>query len=34
MNLLKTPKNIWSIEEYNLMTILTDPKVMGLIKKI
>ena len=34
MNLLKTPKNQWSAEEYNLLSILTDPKVMALIKKI
>ena len=34
MTLLKTPKNQWSVAEYQLMAILTDPKIMALIKKI
>ena len=34
MTLLKTPKNQWNPEEYKLMAMLTDPKIMALIKKI
>lgn len=34
MNLLKTSKNQWTTDEIKLMSVLTDPKIMGLIKKI
>lgn len=34
MNLLKTDKELWGIKDKKLMSILMDPKVMSLIKKI
>lgn len=34
INLLKTPKTAWNEDEKKLMLVLSDPKIMNLIKNI
>ena len=32
--LMKTPKDMWSNNDTELMKILSDPKILNIIKKI